>query len=210
MPDPTSPISDEQLDALTVAAEAATGGPWHWAGNTDTGEPYLATWIPGAGRCQVLSIGHEYRATTGRQADEVRECAADFGLDPEETVRDWAHSATGEPIQEPRLQFITDLMLENARDLAVYEVAPEATDREDPRVYRADVVGIRHPDATYLAAAHPDAIRSLIARLRAAEQAIARVRALERHRVPAAYEADGYWPALDADDVDAALAGSAA
>lgn len=152
------------LDKLQAAAEAATPGNWHWSGNTDTGEPYLATWIPGAGRCQVVSIGYEDRSTTGRVADQVRADAAEFDLgDPEELVRQWAHDAFGQPVREPRLQFMTDLMCVDARALAVYEVAPDATSREDPSVYRADVVGIRHPDAHFIAAANPAVILELVA-----------------------------------------------
>lgn len=157
------------LDKLEEAAKAATGGPWHWAGNTDTGEPYLATWIRGAGRCQVLSIGSEDRSTTGRAADSVRSYARESDLDPEEMVEEWATDSFGAPVQEPRLQFMTDLMGVNARDIAVYEVAPSATSREDPEVYRADVVGIRHPDATFIAAANPAVVLELIERVREAE-----------------------------------------
>jgi hypothetical protein len=50
--------------------------------------------------------------------------------------------------------------------LVVYEVAPDATHREDPRVYRADIVGIRHPDAEFIAHSRRD-IASLLAALEA-------------------------------------------
>ena len=95
----------EKLDATTNA------GRWHWSGNMDTGEPYLATWVPGAGRCQVLSVGQ-----TGA-------------------------------VRNARLTLMEDLMLVYARDRAIYEVAPSATSRKDPKVYRADIIGLRHPDA---------------------------------------------------------------
>jgi hypothetical protein len=153
------------LDALEKLERAATPGPWHWAGNVDSGEPYLATWIPGAGRCQVLAIGSEDRATTGRRADEVRSYARESGLDPEDMVREWATDNYGEPVKEPRLWFYSDLMADPARDKVVYEVAPEATTRDDPKVYRADIVGIRHPDAEFIAAAR-QALPDLIAAAR--------------------------------------------
>ncbi len=166
------------LDALKSLTEAATPGPWHWAGNTDTGEPYLATWLPGAGRCQIFSIGYEERSTTGRAAEQVRSNAVEFGLgDPDELVQQWAHDSFGQPVREPRLQFMTDLMCVDARDLVVYEVAPDATTRDDPNVYRADITDIRHPDAELIAAART-AVPELIERVEAAEKRIAAVEAL--------------------------------
>lgn len=163
MPDPID------IDALEQKARAATTGPWHWAGNTDTGEPYLATWIKGAGRCQVLTIGYDERSATGREADATRASLLDCGYDEDDVegmVTDWAMDAFGQPMRDPRLEFGTDLMLVKARDLAIYEVAPNATSREDPDVYRADIVGIRHPDAEFMVAAHPAVVLALIAELR--------------------------------------------
>ena len=154
----------EYLAAIKARAEAATVGPWHWAGNTDTGEPYLATWISGAGRCQIFDIGHEERSTTGRDADRVRESAVEFEMgDPEELVSQWATDNFGEPVRDPRLRFSEDLLMVNARDRVIYEVAPQATTRDDPRVYRADIVGIRHPDATFIAATRTDVPRLVAA-----------------------------------------------
>ena len=142
-------MTDIDLADLRAKAVAATGGPWHWAGNTDTGEPYLATWIKGAGRCQVLSIGYDERSTTGAEADRMRDSMSDSGYDEadlDDMVRDWAMDSFGQPMRDPR----------------VYEVAPNATSREDPDVYRADVVGIRHPDAEYIAAVSPDVVLALL------------------------------------------------
>lgn len=161
--------SDLDLAELRRIAEAATPGPWHWAGNTDTGEPYLATWTPGAGRCQVLSIGSEDRSTEGRAAESVREYARDSDIDPEQAVTEWATDAWGQPVQEPRLQFVTDLMCVNAREHVVYEVAPTATRRDDPKVYRADIVGIRHPDAEHIAKASPATVLALLDRIESLE-----------------------------------------
>ena len=80
-------------------------------------------------------------------------------------LSDWAHDAFGEPIREPRLQFMTDLMCVNAREHVAYEVAPQARSREDPNVYRADVVGIRHPDAEFIATFDPATVTSLLDRI---------------------------------------------
>lgn len=157
-----------ELAQVTGRLNAATGAEhWHWAGNVDVGEPYLATWVPGAGRCQVLSIGHEERSTTGPEADRVRSAAREFDLgDPEELVQNWATDRFGEPMHDPRLQFLTDLMCVDARERVIYEVAPEATSRQDPNVYRADVGGINHPDARFIEHAGRD-MRALLTELEA-------------------------------------------
>lgn len=38
----------------------------------------------------------------------------------------------------------------------VYEVCPEATSRDDPRVYRGNIIDVRHPDAQFIAGARQD------------------------------------------------------
>jgi len=59
-----------------------------------------------------------------------------------------------------------------ASSLAIYEVAPEATSKDDPSVYREDIIGFRHPDAAYIAALSPDVAIALIARVERAEAAL--------------------------------------
>jgi hypothetical protein len=49
-----------------------------------------------------------------------------------------------------------------------FEVSPDATHRTDPRVYRGDIIGIRHPDAEFIAHARED-INYLLARIRELE-----------------------------------------
>lgn len=185
----------DRLAQIEARANAATRGPWHWAGNVDTGEPYLATWIPGAGRCQILEIGHEDRSTTGRAADAVRSSAREFDLgDPEDLVEQWATDHFGEPIKDARLRFMDDLVMFNARDRVVYEVAPEAETRDDPRVYRADIVGIRHPDAEFIAHARQD-VPALVAALRAVLAELDRVK--NTHQSRAFIPRDRLQAALD-------------
>lgn len=168
-------LSSEDRAKIQARTDAATGEAWHWAGNTDTGEPYLATWLSGWGRCQVMSIGSEERTADGREADKVRSTAREFDLgDPEELVEEWMHDASGGVISDPRLSFMSDdVILVDARNLAIYEVAPNALTRDDPKVYRADVVGIRHPDAEFIAHARTD-IPKLLAELTRIEQALDR------------------------------------
>lgn len=162
------------LDYLKQIAEAATQGPWHWSGNTSNGEPYLATWIPGAGRCQILAIGGEDRTPSSPGAESLRSYLRESGDYDEETieaeVHTWMHDSYGNVVEDPRLQFVTDLMCVNARELAVYEVArnqglPDDTLATDPRIYRHDVVDINHPDAKHIAAFDPPTVLALITRI---------------------------------------------
>lgn len=155
---------------------ATTQGRWHWAGNIDIGEPYLATWQPGLGRVTVLGVGSQERDRNSLAAERVVSAALEFSevrnpewFDPQDDEYDqvvaqyqefregeldkWAVDEYGEPMRDPRLTLNVDGMLTNARDLAVFEVAPQATTREDPQVYRADITGIRHPDAEFIVAA---------------------------------------------------------
>ena len=81
-------------------------------------------------------------------------------------VLSWSQDEFGTPRQDARLQFLSkDIMCVNARDLAIYEVAPNATSRKDPDVYRADVVGIRHPDALFIETFDPKMVLDLLDRL---------------------------------------------
>lgn len=137
-----------RTDAIRARAAAATGKSWHWAGNTDLGSPYLATWISGAGRCQVLSLVDYERKLDSVDGRKVREDLSehyDTAAALDEAMDEWAEA------RDTRLVFLgPDLMVQDARDLAIYEVAPDALSREDRRVYRADVSGIRHPDAEFI------------------------------------------------------------
>jgi len=67
----------------------------------------------------------------------------------------------GQPRTEQRLAFCTDWVYTDVRKLVTFQVAPDATDRSDPRVYRADITGIRHPDAEFIAHSRQDLARLL-------------------------------------------------
>jgi hypothetical protein len=163
----TSACTVPDLDEIRVRAAAATRGPWRWAGNMDHSEPRLIA--PGrdvlghfprerdmqdreararigyAIECEQVSDGHGgWRPITEDEAAEnVRES---WLLDEYDEVR-----------KDDRMGFVNDhLFYDEARSLAVYEVCPTATDREDPRVYRADIVSLRHPDAEFIAHARAD------------------------------------------------------
>lgn len=168
----TPQVAPVDLDALASLLAAGSPLPWRWAGNIDTGEPYLAGGWGGLGATSVMAIGWQPRSTTGRQADEVRSYARESGIDEDEAVDMWANDQYGEPIKEPRLWFYTDHLAVEARDVVTFEVAPQATSRDDRRVYRADITGIRHPDAQLMTAA-VNALPSLLAEVAALRAALA-------------------------------------
>lgn len=77
-------------------------------------------------------------------------------------------------MQSARPRFLIEkFFMKDADDLAVFEVCRTATTRADRRVYRGDIVGFRHPDAEFIAAARQDVddLLSMIAaaRIRAEE-----------------------------------------
>jgi hypothetical protein len=78
-------------------------------------------------------------------------------------------------MQSARPRFIdADHFMVDANEHVVYEVAPAVNDRSDRRVYRGDIIDIRHPDAQLIAHA-PQDIDDLLAevdRLRAALAAL--------------------------------------
>jgi hypothetical protein len=60
-------------------------------------------------------------------------------------------------MQSARPRFLTEhFWMQDADELAVFEVCRDAKRRTDPRVYRGDVVGFRHPDAEFIAGARQD------------------------------------------------------
>lgn len=59
-------------------------------------------------------------------------------------------------MQQAQPAFRVAGLLHDAKRLFVYEVCPDCTDPKDPRVYRGHIVGVRHPDAQFVAAARQD------------------------------------------------------
>lgn len=180
---PAEPVST--LQEIQERAAAATPGPWMWRGNVDHQDPILSWYKPGWGRCEVLrhyprerqagdpetkafddylrdvsirdNATGEYRSYTDEErADQVR--------------TEWLEDESGEPRTDTRLAFAHPEYMHalDARELAVFEVCPTATDRNDPRVYRADIVGVRHPDAEFIAHSRQDVddLLAIIAKVR--------------------------------------------
>ncbi|MGO2030615.1 MAG: ead/Ea22-like family protein [Glutamicibacter ardleyensis] len=136
----------KDLTDLRKIAEQATPGPWHWSGNADNRQLYLATWIKGAGRCQVMDFER-----WGMQRAVPR------FLDDDSLMMETAK----------------DLMV---YEVARNQNLPDETPRSHPQVYRADVVDVRHPNARFMAAANPETVLALITRLEQAERDLVVVR----------------------------------
>lgn len=127
------PMSDEQLAQIVARRDAATPGPWRWTGNTDVRQMELST--VKFGRMVVMNFTRW--GMSGAQPQ--------FGIG-----RSWKPDPTS------AYDFTSHGLMTKASELPVFEVSPTATDRSDPRVYRSDLVGIRHPDAEFIAASRQD------------------------------------------------------
>lgn len=161
------------LEEIRKRAAAASPGPWMWRGNVDHSDPELCRIKPGWGRVEVMR--HYPR---DRTADDIAAKQFDDYL-RDVTIRDdatgefrsytederaelvrtkWLEDEEGVPRTDNRLAFAHQEYMHavDARELAIFEVCPDATKRTDPRVYRADIVGVRHPDAEFIAHARQD------------------------------------------------------
>jgi hypothetical protein len=144
-------FNSERLNDIERRLDRATPGPWAWCGNVDTQTIYLATvkW----GRQIVMSF----------QRWGMRRAQPEFV-----EGRVWVPGDDGEPDFR-----IGRNLGRPAKDLAIYEVARGATSRDDPNVYRGDLVGLRSADAELIAHARADL-----------DWAVARIRQLEEQLAP--------------------------
>lgn len=119
-------MTPDKLAEIRARAAAALQGPWRWGGNTDIHRVYLY-------------------APHGREGQPGMHEVMDF-------ERWGMHKA------QPR--FLNHKgggpWMVSAKELPIYEVAPDATSRDDKRVYRGDIIGLRHPDAEFIAHARQD------------------------------------------------------
>lgn len=161
------------LDEIRSRAAAAAPGPWFWRGNVDNGDPELSRYKPGWGRVEVLRHYQRERTADDPGAKAYDEYLRDSQVldrtsgeyrhmtDEERTEavrKDWLEDPWEQPQHDVRMAFVHPELMHalDARELAIFEVCPEATERSDPRIYRADITGIRHPDAEFLAASRQD------------------------------------------------------
>lgn len=120
------------IDEIRDRAAAATPGPWAWFGNTDNYHVELSTTHSGRYRVMIFDRWGMRNAQPAFAVGRER-------ADTEDGVKLGTHGR-----------------MTPASKLPVYEVAPDALDSKDPDVYRADLSGIRNPDAVFLAAARQD------------------------------------------------------
>ena len=111
-------MSPEELEAIEARANAATEGPWHWSGNTDVQNIFLATWKPGLGRCTVMDAAlRESEKKNAALRMRVKNALAAiepssyYEAKPHKAARDIEHVraalAEEEPTEKPRLVHVT-------------------------------------------------------------------------------------------------------
>lgn len=125
------------LDAIKARTDAATPGPWGWYGNTDVQQMYLAT--KRYGRMYVMGFRR-----WGLQGAQPTFCVDRTWKPDPQSGDDFGHAGTIAPAHELASRIVR------------YEVAPNAASRRDSRVYRADLIGIKNPDAEFIAHARQD------------------------------------------------------
>ena len=147
-------MTPDELDAIRALDAEATRGPWAWRGNTDSpGSLRLAA--PGI---DVLSTIPVERDPNDVHPDLLDACGGDEHA-ARKWQRHWAWDDAADCIRtDERLALVNPatFMYEPADTLAVYEVAraqglPDDTPGDHPKVYRRDVVALRHPNARMLA-----------------------------------------------------------
>lgn len=193
-------VTDAQTDRLAEIIErttAATPGPWKWIGNQDTHQVYLGTMM------QVVlgTLDRERTPDDKRDIEQIVSWLWDsppddmphFDDDHEAEYEAWVRERATEMWMEPdewdtvptdrRIAVRDGWTLIPLEETAVYEVCPDATDRDDPRVYRADYRRTRNADAEFIAHARAD-IEWLIEQARKYEHLLATVEVLETTGVP--------------------------
>jgi hypothetical protein len=101
------------------------------------------------------NVSREPAGTYDKRYDAAIEAAR------EAEIEDYLTDDYGQPRTEQRLAFCADWLYTDARKLVTFQVAPTVTDRSDPRVYRADITGIRYPDAEFIEHSRRDLSRLL-------------------------------------------------
>ena len=159
-------MADLDVEQIRAVHAAATNGPYRWAGNTDYEDVRLA----GAGGTEVFAIIEHDRTVDDPQSrayahylSVVREKVdGEFRSLTEDDIAERVRQsiAYDEDEEQPPTYsalafYVPGFAYEHARDRAVYQVArirelPDDTPRSDERIYRADVVDVRNPNARFL------------------------------------------------------------
>jgi hypothetical protein len=148
---------DEVVAEIIGHVAQITPGPWHWSGNVDFDDPSLSAWNEN-GRTSVARLVPVERTPSDWRIADLSEMPEDQRQD---YIDEFLFDDAGVPRTDMRLAFAVDGTMRPARDMAIFEVCPAAVERADTRVYRADIVGLRNPDAAFIAAA-PGYVLSLL------------------------------------------------
>jgi len=151
-----------RIDAIASHLASITPGPWWWGGNVDCGDVEILR-RGKFGTESVLRMLDVDRKPNDRRVAGIEEYFSD-SHDPDgaaQAVEEFLFEDCGVPNKDPFMAFNVDGYMTPAKDLAVFEVCRDATSRSDRRVYRGDVVGVRHPDAEFIVAA-PQYVRELL------------------------------------------------
>lgn len=171
-------LSKERLDrirglARTLVNDYRLMGRWGWYGNTGLPSAYLAT--KGNGRRYVMGVQNAHLHWTWNPADEpedvepmvANDCPGRAGS------TDCSHSgadlygsgrlAADHAMPAFPVKIEQDwTVLKRGDEIPVFEVCRDATSKDDPRVYRTDVVGFRSPAAEWLAEMDPETVLALL------------------------------------------------
>lgn len=192
LPDVTDECGCARLAEIRIRTSKATPGPWKWHGNSDYPTSISLEsreWVVLAVRPLERSTDDpaferlvEYRLDDASDKpldmdavaweQEVRAAAAEEYLADDDDIR----TDDRLMMRVPAEGHTAGLALEALHQHVIWQVCPDATDRKDPRVYRADFTQTRSPDAQFIAHARAD-IDFLLARIDELEQQLAAARA---------------------------------
>lgn len=153
------------LVKLRELAEAATPGPWGWAGHDDgcvelrtvgRGGQRIVTAMRGE-PCVVTLADEVTVALTYEACDDCRERYAEIG-----------RTGNADLLSDYRCPKEENLATVWLRDPAHGFVLPANAWAVRQQDYRADVARVDHPDARYLAAVSPDVVLALLDELEGA------------------------------------------
>lgn len=147
------------VSAIQTHLDKTTPGPWRWSGNTDYGDVGIVA-KGRFGATSVLRMLNVDRTEGDSRIANLDECF-DSAEEIEEAKHDFLFDDSGLHRTDPFIAFAVEDRLVPAKDIVIYEVCREATSATDRRVYRRDIVGIRHPDAEFMVAS-PTYVRELL------------------------------------------------
>jgi len=174
-------VDPDRLAEIEARTQAASEGPWKWIGNQDTHQVYLGTmmqvvlgtldvertkddrdiehlvsWLWDNPPEDMPPFQTETSDEWGDTTIEYDDAAAEAWL-RERATEIWLQGDEWDtPPTDRRIAVRDGWTLVPLESTAIYEVCPEATDRNDRRVYRADYRRTRSADAEFIAHSRAD------------------------------------------------------